>query len=282
MTRTCLGWVFAAVASAAGPAGLPRTAATGELKYVACGRGLAIDVGRWYAQFNQFRKPEASAGTVHRGAAMAPLRCGGQTILAAVDARTPDAKAPNVVRFDFTGSGKFDDANVADLKVLANKPDQKAFSAVFGPATLKIERGGRTIPVTVEGQYSKQHQYRWLHATFTVAAETTCRFGRKTLPVRVIDGTGNLTLGDAAEPVRRAGKTVGIRKGDTVAVDTGAGSFADAGAVRRTYFGQPIFVGGAWYQMKLSQYAASLSAEPMRDPTGHVRADHERPDRNDI
>ena len=264
MTRAWFACVLAGIPWAAPAAG-------GELKYVACPGDLAIEPRTWHASSQEFRKPDPGMGTVHRGAVTVPLRCGRREILVAIDSRKPDAKAPDVVRFDLAGKGRFDDASAADLTVLVTRPDQQAFSARFGPVTLEMDRGGKTILVTVRGEYSKQLQFRWVQATFTVAAEAKCRFGDKICPVRIIDGTGNLAIGDAAASIQRDGKIVGIQKGDTVAVGAADGSFADS--PKRTFYGQPVFLNDAWYRVKLSPDGREMSAEPVEGPTGYVRAD---------
>jgi len=246
----------------------------GELSYVAVESKDAIMGSRpSFANPNQFKNPPADSGTVSPDATVATLRVGPMTIAVAVDSKAADAKAPDVVRVDFTGEGKFKDAVAVALTMDRTDAGTSALAGSFGPAKAEFQRDGKTIPVTLWGSYQKQGNQRFMLIGLTVAAQGQCKFGDKTYWVRVIDGTSDLSLGDAAKPVQREGKVVGLSPGDALWIDTSDGSFTKD--VRKSLCGQMVFVDGAWYDVKVAPDTLKVEATPAEAKTGQVKIDHD-------
>jgi len=147
------------------------------------------------------------------------------------------------------------------------------FQASFGPATLKVLRNGKTIPVGVTGNYRKSSTYGRLDLRLRAALGGTCRFGDKVRAVRVIDGNSNLSFSDAARPRLRRGGVVGMVGGDTVVVDTGDGKFAKP---TKALYGQPVLVEGKWYRVDVSKDETKVSARQVDVATGQIKIDHEQ------
>ncbi|HET6428630.1 MAG TPA: hypothetical protein VFJ30_09485 [Phycisphaerae bacterium] len=246
----------------------------GDLTPVAIQPGEALSSQPLYASQGEFGKPAADCGTVNPHAVVATMRSGRLTIQAAVDSTQADAKAPDVVRLDFTGEGKFGDGCAVPLKAAREGSQTGRFQARFGPATVRIRRGEQMVPVIVSGEYYKSGSYRRLTLSVGAAVEGACRFGGKTYKVRVIDGDNNVGFGDAAEAAMRAGKLRALAPGDTLAIDTGDGTFQRS--VIQSLYGQPVLVDGQWYDVRVSQDGAKIAAEPVPVEAGRIRIDHPR------
>ena len=241
-------------------------AAVGDLKPVSVSPRQALMAKPLFGSRGSFTKPTEGDGTVNKHAMVATLKSGKLVIKVAIDTRSPDTKVPDVIRFDFTGEGKFDDKLVVPLKRL--NQDQ----ASFGPATLDVQVDGRTIPVTVRGGYFKSGTYRQMNVSFGTAVEGTCAFGEKTYAVRVIDGNNNLRLGDVTTQIKHNRKLMGINAGDTLVVDTGDGSFAKP---IKSFYGQPVLVDGKWYDVTISADVSKVSARQMEiEEAGTIKITH--------
>lgn len=134
------------------------------------------------------------------GAVMATLPGPGH-VKVAIDAAKADANAPDTIRFDFTGQGKFSDAFSTPLKVVQQPGYPKdMFHGVFGPATFDFKNGDKVVKVTVAGNYTKVAEaimissgflgigrrfidIRDLAVVMTCAAEGSCDFGGKSYKV---------------------------------------------------------------------------------------------------
>ncbi len=240
-------------------------AAVGDLKPVSVSPRQALMAKPLFGSRGSFTKPTEGDGTVNKHAMVATLKSGKLVIKVAIDTRSPDTKVPDVIRFDFTGKGRFDNKLVVPLKRLNQA------RASFGPATLDVQVDGRTIPVTVRGGYFKSGTYRQMNVSFGTAVEGTCAFGEKTYAVRVIDGNNNLRLGDVTTKKKQSGKLRGINAGDTLVVDTGDGSFAKS---IKSFYGQPVLVDGKWYDVTISADASKVSAKPLVITTGMIKIAH--------
>lgn len=250
----------------------PSLAAEGDLKAVAVSSDHALAPRPVYASQGDFVEAKSGSGTVNASATVASLRVGEKVFLVAVDSTKADAKAPNVLRFDFSGKGKFAAALVVPLK--SRTPAAADwFQASFGPTTLKVPRKGKTIPVVVTGNYVKSGTYRRLDLRLWAAMEGTCRFGDKVRAVRVIDGNSNLSFRDVYRSGLRRGRAVGMVGGDTVAVDAGDGKFAKP---TKVLYGQPVLVEGKWYQVDVSKDETKVSARQVDVATGQIKIDHDK------
>ena len=247
-------------------------ASEGAVKPVACPPELAMDHQPLSAHEMQFFKPTEPKGTVSKHAVCATVRERSLTLAVAIDSAKADAKLPDLVRFDFTGKADFTGAPVAPLKVDRNEDGEVA--TTVGPATIEVKRDGKTIPVSVRGNYHKSPGYRWINLNFGTAVEGRLAFGDKTYAVRVVDGNNDLALGTKAQGLRAGDRVAGIEPCDALVVDTGDGSFA--GKVLKAYYGQPVQVGGAWYDVELSPDGAKLTAKPSAAETASLKIAHAR------
>jgi hypothetical protein len=259
-------------------AGAAAQAGTGDLSCVGCEglihSGTGSSTGWAFssplrAYGSQFTKPDANAGTTSPLAVVTPLTVRDKTFHAAIDASKADLKTPDVIRFDFSGQGKFGDAS---LPLKEQKMQGEGFSATFGPKVFEVKLQDKPVPVTVAGMYRKYPEggLRFVTMSLYVCVGGTCAFGEKTCPVRILDGDGNLKFGDAVRLVRGAQARPGT--GDLLFVDTGDGSFRKD--VVRAYCGQPVCVNGAWYEVTVSDDGSKVAAKPVKVETGQIRIDH--------
>lgn len=231
-------------------------------------RGVLLPY-RYFARSNEFSKPPEDAGTVSPQAVAVGLS-GPIRFHAAIDAATPEAAQPELVRFDFTAQGRFTDAATAPLKI--TRRDRSTMEAKIGPATVKVPVDGELVEVTVWGQYQKQGPtFRDLKIGFDLGLKAECDFGPKRYVVCLVDGTGNLRIGDAFKAVVQNGKVTGRSDGDTLMIDTGDGTFEDSSKVLRYVYGQPVWIDGAWYDVKAGDDGKSISAQPVDLPTGRIK-----------
>ena len=190
--------------------------------------------------------------------------------------KTPPPKAGPVMRC--FSIGRF--ATVADPLGAAVIDIKKARTTGEGrsgpivhmipPTTVEIIRKGRKLPATIQGDF-------WLGSrgepalavTVVCGAEGTCAFGKTTRKVRVLDGNGNFSFSDRIpdEPRRERGKYL---LNDYFEVAGADGAFA---GVRRNV-GEIVEVNGTWYAMEIE--GLTVSAEPVRGPTGTLKIDRPR------
>jgi len=243
-------------------------AAEGDLTPVACSPELALQNNRLWT--GPFTRPDKDAGTVNPHAVVARVRGEmGAVAVVAIDSRQTDAKAPDVLRLDFTGQGRFAGAPVVPLTLQSADATNRQWGV--GPATLQVKRDGRDIPVWVEGNYYKGEGRRYLRLRLTTALAGRLTFGGKSYSVRVVDGDGNLLCGQGPRTRKSAGQIARIHGGDTLAIDTGDGSFKQDGQVIMAYFGHPVRVGGAWYNVSLSADRKRIAATPSMAKTAKLK-----------
>ena len=243
----------------------------GELTPVACEADLALGIQPVYVQGTGFKPGQAGSGLVSAQARIGSASGTGWSFQLAIDSSTADAKAPDVVRLDFTGKGNFAGAPTAALKPMPSS--EGLFRATFGPVEVKAAVNGMQVPMMVSGQYINLNsgQYRQLQLTLGTAMHGKCRFGDRELAVRIVDGDNNLQPGNAWQK-RAFGKNVAVVTGDTVAVDLGDGKFAKD--VRKACYGSPVEVGGKWYEVTVSQDGKQVSAKQVELASGKVHIDH--------
>ena len=262
-TRTQLAVL--AVLLAAGPLW------AGPLKPVACEPGEALSSRPFYITGgSNFRLASGQSGLMNSQALIAGTSGKGWKLEVAIDSSKPDAKAPDVVRVNFSGKDDFTGAAVTPLKPV--KSPATYFIANFGPVVAKAVVNGQTVPVTVSGQYFKSKSFRRFQLTFGTAVQGTCRFGDKELPVRIIDGNNDLQAGSAWQK-RSFGKNVAVVPGDTVAVDLGGDGKFDKD-VRKACYGSPVAVGGKWYNVTASADGKQIAATPVSLAGGMLHIDH--------
>lgn len=245
-------------------AGAPAKA--GDLTFVKdpTGVGPPSQEAEFY-QFTKAKDPNA-AGLVNPHAVIASSY-GGLAVWIAIDSTKPDATRPDVVRLDFSGKGKFAGAPTLPLTIKTDSRGQ--ITATFGPKVFYVERDGRKVPVSVRGSYTKQKQYRDASVTITAAAEGTCTFGNATRKVRVIDRNADLVFSVTLKPPYR---TYWTMHHDVMQVAGADGKFTTGGP--QAYVGQPVLVGGRWYDVSLAKM--KVSAKPIARQGGKVRVNAAR------
>jgi len=248
-------------------------ATAGEVTPVACNAATALSRRALYSRGDTSSKPAEGSGTVHAKAIVMTFSTPGGKISVAVDSAKPDAAGPDTLRFDFTGKDRFTGAATVTLKPRQGQVPQGYYVATFGPETIRAALPGGTVPIMVEGQYYKIIQnagpggsgqpYRQMSLYIGMAVEGKGTFGKRVLPVRIIDGDGNLKAGDAWRTVGRS-----ARPGDTLAIDFGDGSFTKD--VRKACYGSPIEVDGAWYSVALGDKGKTLTVAPVDVELGKI------------
>jgi len=273
-TKCIVSVTAACLAFAAGLA----PAAESALKPVACdpANGLAYPGARISATLTRkagpdagTSSPKAMVGTATVGSRSgAPSRTASgiaaMTVSVAADYRRPDAEHPDAVRIAFDGSGKFGQTEALALREMRS-PREGYFRAEFGPAAVPLEHNGRTYQAGVRGVYYSYKDRVRAYFAFAVALQGTCRFGEKTHAVRFLDATGNLRFDDTP-PV--TAKSYSAQTGDIVLIDTGDGAFG--GSFVRGYYGQRVYVDGAWYRVTISADGAKAAVEPVKAASGKL------------
>ncbi len=247
-------------------------AEVGTLRPVACdGKSSQQSYQPLTAGTDDFAKAGADSGTVNPLATVAKCRGANTSVWVAIDSSHPGAKMPDVIRLDFSGEGRFQDALVAPLKM------QSSGGGVYGvidPVTVTINRNGVALPVRVDGHYYKHSDYRTLRVNVQTVREGLCDFGGKVRPVRVVDGDNNLTLPDKLEMGPVAGRLGVIALGDTLLVDIGGGN-PTFEKVARAAYGHPVLVDGRWYDVTVSEDASTVAAAAVGPKTGYIQVDHD-------
>ncbi len=244
--------------------------APGDLTWVdKVGEQDGLPVQPTFIMARDIGQPEADSGTVHPKAVVASFTLGGRAMAAAIDAKAADAKAPDLIRFDVTGKGKFSDRDSLPLT-----PRQTGRAGMilleFGPGVIKIQDDGRTTPVVIQGMYYKFDDDRGLQIRASVVAQGQCRFGKQTLPVRVVEGTGNLKIDDQAKV--SSGRVRTVPAGDHVLIKVGDGAL---GETRTALLGQLVRIDGTWYRLRADQAAMKVRAEAVEVKGGKVRTAHD-------
>jgi len=206
----------------------------------------------------------AGAGTKNPKAMYGTGRAAAMPFSVAADAVKAGTLKPDAVRIAFNASGKFDPKQAIPF-TNPRFPRPDYYQAEFGPAVVPLERDGKTYPVGIRGRYYSYRDRRRAYFTFAVAVQGACRFADKTRAVRFLDTTGNFRFDDAPQVAKRS---YGARAGDIVLIDTGDGTFG--GSVVRAYYGQPVCVDGAWYDVAVSEDGAKATVTPAKVAAGKL------------
>ena len=222
-------------------------------------------------------------GTVHPRARVATLAAPGLQVTVALDSAEADANHPDLVRFDFTGTCRFQGAPTVRLKRGLSERTSRRSGLLrggeyyhFGPATRKAPCGGTTRPVSVTGEYfagSGDGKWRYVWLTLVAATEGSCRLGGKVCGVRVVDGTNNLRFGDGLGMTQKDGRVVHADQwrgflADRVWIDTTSETFRSPKV--RVSCGQLARVGGTRYRLRVREDGLRISAEPAGVGIGRV------------
>jgi hypothetical protein len=276
-----LRWAVVLPLLAAGPT----WAAVGELKCVSIDRKTMAAAGFEPQSLDAHAvAAPKGCGTVYGKAMVADFTPRGTVLAVALDSADVGAKHPDLVRFDFTGKRRFEGAPTVPLKrgMSERAARRSGFMPAgeyyhFGPATLKVSRGGRTFPVSVTGQYyigndgSGPHSYVLL--TLCSATEGSCRFGGKVYGVRVVDGNSNFRFGDGRGLKQKDGTVIRADKlrgslADRVWIDTTSGTFKTPSM--QVHCGQLARVDGVLYRVSVREDGTKITAEPAGVGTGGI------------
>ncbi len=224
----------------------------------------------------QMSRPTAGCGTVNASAVvLTPQRIvdgrlvNDSKLRVAIDASSVTATGPDRIRFDFFNEGRFREEFSTPLKTTSQQPNYCYCS--FGPATFTVTTQGTSIPVTVLGYYMvNDNKYVSLSLAMTTGAQGPCTIGNHACSVRLLDGNNNLLLGES--PRANTTGTALADSGDTLLIDTGDGSFRRITA--RAFYGQPAFIEGAWYQLRMNADHSAFVATPFPGDLGTVNVPH--------
>jgi hypothetical protein len=208
---------------------------------------------------HQFGKPGEDAGTVNPHAVFTTLQTMFSPVSVAIDSRQADAAGPDVVRIDFTGQGKFQDAVVAELRQQGG-PGSGSFEIV--PTPTQVKRDDGTIPGA----------FRQVTLTVLTGLEGLCRFGDSVRKVRAIDMTGNLRISEIANMPFRRESLMGYPSGDVVVVADANGKFDPPAGI--AYVGRNVFLDGKAWRITVSDDGTKITAEKVDVQTGQVKLAH--------
>jgi len=227
--------------------------------------------------------PPKNCGTVNPQARVATFTADGLKVIIALDSMKPDAKHPDLVRFNFTGKCSFQGAPTVPLKrgmspKYANRLGLMRAGEYyhFGPATLKVTRGKMNLPVSVSGTYfigTSVNKWREASLALFATADGSVRFGDKVCGVRVADGTSDLRFGDPLGITQKGGLVVHAAKwrgfvADRIWIDTASETFKSAGV--KVYCGQLARIGGKLYRLSVSRDGSKITVEPAKTRIGKV------------
>ncbi len=247
----------------------------GDLKPAPCDPEAA-GIAPVYCTNQNLTGAAKDCGTVNPKAIVGTVKS-PYTVSVAIDCKDADGKAPDVVRLDFTGQGKFDGQTMVAMKVNKEMSGPNATVMDIGPGTVSVKRGGKDYLVSVQGKYLAIAQgngscVRQLTLQMAAAAEGQCDFGAKSHKVRLIDTTGNLSFTTTAQAVTATTPDAAPKViGDAMFIDTGDGSFT---STVKAFYGQPAMVDGKWYVVNVSDDQAKVNANAADVPSGTIKIDH--------
>jgi len=211
-------------------------AGVGDLEYAKGpprGRGLSV-------QFTSLKTIPSKGKLV-----VASGKVGGADVSAALTG----GETFTSMRLDMTGKSDF--RNAPKVPVTTSRKTATMYLATIGPAQVNVKKDGRTVPVTVSGQYYETKGTPRLMLTLTAAAEGTCKFGKTTRKVRITDASGNLAFSDAATSKPR-------NRPDLVEIAGENGQFV-ASTTGGSPLGHPVHVDGKWYTMAVKGMKVSAA-----------------------
>ena len=232
---------------------------------------------------SNFGNAPADCGVANPRAVVCKLAGNIKQWSAALDSKSADDQAVNIVRLDVTGKDQFQDALILPLK--ANGSTAYMIDSV----AVNMEWNGKTIPVMVQGWYNRSAvtlhttdgsdqvtaspPNRYLSLTVGTAMAGRCRFGDKVCAVKLADTNSNLTLG---EPVQVLGYSRGVLQvrgngGDSVVVLGQNGL-----PVSQAMLGHPLLVDGVWYDLAVAPDGTTMAATARSEPTGTIVVDADK------
>ena len=250
----------------------------GELRPVACDPDLAAFPPLLFAAEMKGREASAAEGLgpkVRAGKlALAWARRNEAVMIrAAIDYSKSDLPGPDLLLLDLAGEGRFDKRRAIRLRPgRASKPIE--YLAECGPVSVEMVRDGESLPLMLRGMVARVGTEFQVAVFIAPAVQGQCRFGREVHAVRLIDGTGDFRFDAKGSFDSKKPAGMGMGTGDTLLVDTADGTFARS--MIRAYYGQPVYVGGGWYNVTISPDGTSVAASPLNISGGQVRIDADR------
>jgi hypothetical protein len=247
-----------------------------EVQFLEVGPFDALDKTLHYVQ--EFDNAKPDSGTVNPHAIVCTVKMSADlTVSAAIDADGTDAAKPNILRLDFTGKGKFDD------KMVLKPVKSDGVTINFGPTTLQVKIGERTIPVAVQANYVRTESYRSLALIVGTGVQANCKIGDKEYMVRMLDGHDpNFKYNDKLTVGKRAGDntggeadaatSAGVTQCDTVAVYVPDKTALNGRkSITKGYYGQPVAVEGKWYDITLGADGKKIEVAAFTGQLGKVK-----------
>jgi hypothetical protein len=233
-----------------------------EVKYVEVGPWDAID--KDWMGLADLRNAKDAPGIVNPHAVAGKLTVpGGLNLAVAIDSDKADVDKPRLLRLNFAGESKFDD----ELIVKAAKTEGP--TTYFGPATLNVKVGDKTIPTVVQGMYTRTEGFRYLSIIVASGVQAKSTIGGKEYLVRLLDGQlPNFSYTD--KPV--LGNGMITKPGDTVAIYVEDDSPRGRKFIAKSHYGQPIAVDGKWYDVALSADGKKIEVTPAKLELGKAKA----------
>ena len=205
----------------------------------------------WPQKVTWIDRAEQMRGLVHPKAKVGRIDRGDKPpFFIAIDANSQDAQEPDLLRLDTSGNGDFTAAPFVKLT-----GGQGSYYAPEQAINVVID--GRPTPLKIEVRYRRWPD-RSMRLTLNTAANSTCEFGGALYRVRLHDRTGDYRYGQL--PRFEDGRLI---PGDSVQITSTNMGFA---GVREQQLGQPVHVGGKWYDLTIDGEAMTVSAKPVAAP----------------
>ena len=175
----------------------------------------------------------------------------------AVDCTGPQNDKPDVVRLDFANGASLG----STVKVALGK------DGMFTTDT-RVDIGGQPIPVRLVGQCQLRPSGYFLSVLMGTGAVAQCDLGGKHFSVHILDGDGNLKLGDMPLNLGQ----IACKLGDKVLIKATEPTTGEQLGTGR--YGNPVFVGGEWYGVTITNGGSSMRLRRVKIQAGTIHVDH--------
>jgi hypothetical protein len=229
-----------------------------------------------------FKTPAQSSGTVNGKAVMLKLERDALRMAVALDSKTPETPTYDVLRLDATGQGNFENAvEVPWLFMGSDPPPNQSFRYTFVHPCVSLKDGNRILQAALKADFEERRGQQTFRMNLFTCSVGKCAIGAKTHDVFLIDSDGNLRVDGVFRVTSLAGRDHVLGSGDVIVVDLPKTKpprpFWGTSEERRvtwSYYGHPLLVDGALYEVTVSEDGARISAKPYEGKTGFVRIDH--------
>jgi hypothetical protein len=218
-----------------------------------------------------FKTAAPRSGTVNPKALVCLIEREPLKIAVAIDSAKADSPHYDVLRLDPTGKGNFTDAVALARESFFFDAPLNQYSYRFEQPTVELKFPDRTLQVEVTSVFRDRPGFRSLWIRFSANAVGNCRFGDKVHQIRFFDGNTNLRFGDPSTPAAALGNESLDAVGDSFAVDLEESGFKHEALA---FYGHPVLVDGAIYDVMISPDGQTVSAQPYTGPVGLLRVNH--------